>query len=193
MCYIDGLRFAFSLAAVLGLTFHPAQSSAEPGQPIDVKVGHSEVMRPEQPAETVIIGNDQIANATIAARNTVVITGNAIGSTNLILLDEEGSELFSSTVRVVPVDPRPQRAIRVITGGANEGTSVYVCGPEPGCSPASDAAADATNAGTFGPCMHPGDIAADGSRCGDRAASVRPGGVDGEGQPEDSPADGQPK
>lgn len=118
--------------AALTLLLFAALSAAS-AQTIDVKLGYSEVMRTDQPAETVIVGNDQVANATIAARNTIVVTGNALGSTNLILLDEAGTEISSSIVRVVPVDPRPQRAVRLISGGANEGASVYVCGPEPGC------------------------------------------------------------
>jgi hypothetical protein len=68
-----------------------------------------------------------------AAQNTIVVTGISLGSTNLILLDETGAEIASSVVRVVPVDPRPQQTVRLISGGANESASVYVCGPEPGC------------------------------------------------------------
>jgi hypothetical protein len=180
---VSGVAFA------LGIVLIAAASSVLAAETIDVRVGYSEVLSSDEIAETVIVGNDAVANATIAARNTIVVTGNSIGSTNLILLDEAGAEIFSSTVRVVPVDPRPRHAVRLITGGADESTSVYVCGPEPGCAPGEPeggGVADAGGAG--GPCRYPDDIAADGSRCGDRAASVRPGGVDGEGQPEASPA-----
>lgn len=175
---------ASGVGLALGAALISAASSVLAAETIDVRVGYSEVLSSERVAETVIVGNDAIANATIAARNTIVVTGNSIGSTNLILLDEAGAEILSSTVRVVPVDPRPRHSVRLITGGADESTSVYVCGPEPGCAPGEtgDAAA-----GGVGPCMHPDDIAADGSRCGDRAANVQAGGVDGEGQPEARP------
>lgn len=161
---------ASGVGFALGVVLIAAASSVLAAETIDVRVGYSEVLSSDEIAETVIVGNDAVANATIAARNTIVVTGNSIGSTNLILLDEAGAEIFSSTVRVVPVDPRPRHAVRLIMGGADESTSVYVCGPEPGCAPGEPEGAGVADAG------------------GDPAASVRPGGVDGEGQPEASPA-----
>jgi hypothetical protein len=127
-------RNMFSTLAGAALMLVGLVSGAS-AQAIDVKLGYSELFRTDQAAEIVVVGNDRIANATIAAEGTIVVTGHALGSTNLILLDEAGAEITSATVRVVPVDPRPQRTVRLIAGGASEGALVYVCGPEPGCAP----------------------------------------------------------
>jgi hypothetical protein len=134
-------------------------------QAIDVKLGHSELVRTDQLVETIIVGNDQVANAAIATAGTIVVTGHALGTTNLILLDEAGAEISSAVVRVVPVDPRPQRTVRLISGGADETTRVYVCGPEPGCG-ASDGVAG-------GEALATGAVEADA--------------IDGEAQPEATP------
>ncbi|HEX2256751.1 MAG TPA: pilus assembly protein N-terminal domain-containing protein [Afifellaceae bacterium] len=128
---INTPKSLLAFAMAVGLSF--LGSAGKAAETIDVRLGYSELIRTEKPAETIIIGNDQVANATIASAGTIVVTGNALGSTNLILLDETGAEISSATVRVVPVDPRPQHAVRLILGGANQGAAVYVCGPEPGC------------------------------------------------------------
>lgn len=127
-----------AFGAALALLLLAPASLAWAAETIDVKLGYSEVMRIDEPAETVVVGNDQMANATIAAHNTIVVTGNALGSTNLILLDDTCAEIASSVVRVVPVDPRPQHAVGLISGGADECATVYLCGPEPSCTPAGE-------------------------------------------------------
>ena len=179
------LRSAVVRVLSLGLPLLAIMPSSWATETIEVKVGYSNLVRADRVPETVIIGNNAIADATIATRNSIAVTGHALGSTNLILLDESGDEIMSTTVRVVPVDPRPQFAVQMISGGSSGGTSVYLCGPAPGCAPSTGGAANA--AGTFGSCMRPDDIAADGSRCGDRAASIRPGGANGEEQSEQRP------
>lgn len=99
---------------------------------VDLTVGHSHVVKPAGEPGTVIVGDDSIANANIASGNTIILTGKAVGSTNLIVLDESGSEILSSTLQVSPVDRRPQTQVRVIKGGSNE--QRYVCGAGQGCS-----------------------------------------------------------
>lgn len=49
---------------------------------------------------TIAIGNSEIINANLADHRTVILTGRASGSTNLIALDESGRVLADVTVRV---------------------------------------------------------------------------------------------
>jgi hypothetical protein len=120
-----------SLAAVLlgisGLCFPVMAQDI-----VDVPVGYSEIFEASELPATVVVGRPEIADVTIANR-TVILTAKEEGRTNVILLDEEGDELFRTTVQVVPLDRRPKRDVRVIEGGSDEDGTRYLCGPQPGC------------------------------------------------------------
>ena len=86
-------------AAVLGLAA-TASAGAAPGEMIDVTIDFAKVLKLERPAATIIIGNPGIADATIGDEETIVLTGKAAGTTNLIVMDQEGREIANSTIRV---------------------------------------------------------------------------------------------
>lgn len=162
------LGAALLLRAVLGLaSLFPAAPRAWAAEAIDVIVGRSAVLSPGGAISTIAVGDPEIADATTAAGNKILVTAKKVGTTNLIVLDERGAEVLVSTVRVVPADPRPRYTVSVVRGGTR---TAYICGPDPGCAP--------TNGGSEspGPCNSPDDIAADGSRCGARASTERPEG-----------------
>ena len=48
----------------------------------------------------MIVGNDDIADATVADDRTVVLTGKNYGSTNLLLLDGDGNAIVDQRVLV---------------------------------------------------------------------------------------------
>lgn len=101
---------------------------------IEVSLGYSQVIGPVKDMATVIVGNDGVADATLGGGGTIILTGKAIGATNLIVLDASGRELLSSALNVVPLDRRPKANIRVTKGVAWRD---YECGPDAGCIPAS--------------------------------------------------------
>lgn len=189
-------NFGWSVLATCALA--ATMSGALAVELLDLPLGHSEIVRSPGEPKTVIIGDDNIADANLGSGDTIILTGKAAGITNLIVLDGAGTELMRSIVEVSPVAipviepvdrPAPAPRIRVVRGATSE--QYYVC--EPGCvpiggvsAPAAAAPAATATSAAGGPCMHPDDIAADGTRCGDRAASVRPGGLDAEGQPEEA-------
>jgi hypothetical protein len=142
--------FVSAVARVLslGLLLLALMPSSWAAEAIEVALGYSNLVRADRAPETVIIGNNAIADATIATRNSIAITGHSLGSTNLILLDESGDEIMSTTVRVVPVDPRPQFTVRMISGGSNGGSAAFLCGPAPGCAPTDGSAGVANAAAT---------------------------------------------
>lgn len=102
---------------------------------LEVPIGYSQVLKPPEAPGTIIVGDIGIVDATISAGNSIILTGKATGSTNLIVLDDSGEEILTSVVNVVPVDPRPRTRIRVIKGSS---TVEYMCGPGPGCSPITE-------------------------------------------------------
>ena len=85
-------------ALAIGL-LRPADAlAAEEG--ISVVIDRAKVMRISRPADTVIIGNPVIADATIQDNQTLIITGKSFGVTNLIVLDASGNAIADETVTV---------------------------------------------------------------------------------------------
>ncbi|WP_034854452.1 pilus assembly protein N-terminal domain-containing protein [Sinorhizobium sojae] len=75
----------------------------------------------DRPARTVIIGNPAIAQATLSDDRTVVLTGKAPGSTNLIVMDSEGTEVANLVLEVVAAGGR------LITVHEGNGQATYSC------------------------------------------------------------------
>lgn len=91
----------FSLAcssALLGAVATVGAASA--AEAIMVTVDQAKVMRISRPADTVIVGNPSIADATIRDRQTLIITGHSYGTTNLIVLDRDGQQIADELLTV---------------------------------------------------------------------------------------------
>lgn len=69
-----------------------------------VEVDRAKVLRLDQPAATVIVGNPSIADALVQDSATLVVTGKSFGATNLLVLDETGKTLAEKTLRVRAAD-----------------------------------------------------------------------------------------
>ncbi len=75
-----------------------------------VYMNSARVLKLDRPVSKVIVGNAEVADATVADARTIVLTGRAYGTTNLVLLDADGNAIVderilvsideSSTVRV---------------------------------------------------------------------------------------------
>jgi Pilus formation protein N terminal region len=65
-----------------------------------VEVDRAKIVRLDQPAATVIVGNPSIADALVQSRNMLVVTGKSFGVTNLIVLDTQGNTVDDLTVHV---------------------------------------------------------------------------------------------
>lgn len=125
------MKKQFGLAVLMLFLAIPGASASDT---LEVSLGYSQVIGPVKDMATVIIGNDGVADATLGGGGTIILTGKAIGATNLIVLDAAGQELLSSSLNVVPLDRRPKTNIRVTKGVAWQD---YECGPDDGCIPAS--------------------------------------------------------
>ncbi len=105
----------FAAAAALSLAFAmvspvPAVHAEGDGGILRVYMNSARVLKLDRPVSKVIVGNAEVADATVADSKTIVLTGRAYGTTNLVLLDADGNAIVderilvsideSSTVRV---------------------------------------------------------------------------------------------
>jgi hypothetical protein len=73
--------------------------AAQAGEPITVFTDHSRILNVDRPPGTVIVGNPSIADVTIQG-NQVFLHARSYGTTNVIVMDENGNELVSYDVTV---------------------------------------------------------------------------------------------
>ena len=65
-----------------------------------VYMDHARVLKLDRPVSKVIIGNSQVADATVADAQTIVLTGRNFGTTNLVLLDADGNAIVDERILV---------------------------------------------------------------------------------------------
>lgn len=94
-----------------GFALAPIGQSAEAGEDfLRVYMNSARILKLDRPVSKVIVGNSEVADATVADSQTIVLTGRSFGTTNLVLLDADGNAIVderilvsideSSTVRV---------------------------------------------------------------------------------------------
>ncbi|WP_306117386.1 MULTISPECIES: pilus assembly protein N-terminal domain-containing protein [unclassified Roseitalea] len=89
----------FSLALVAGQAATASANEHEPAG-IQVVLNHAKVIKLSRPASTIVIGNPEVADATVQDANTIVLTGQGFGRTNLVILDEAGTPIFDEKIAV---------------------------------------------------------------------------------------------
>ena len=77
-----------------------AAGSTNTGSVLEVTIDRAKVIRIDKPADTIIIGNPSIVDATIQDANTLILTGRSYGVTNLIVLDSNGDPIVDETIVV---------------------------------------------------------------------------------------------
>lgn len=87
----------------------PGRASAPASARVQVTRGQStlpvvldfaKILSFDQPARTIIIGNPGIVDGTLSDEHTIVLTGKAVGTTNMIVLGEAGREIANLNVVV---------------------------------------------------------------------------------------------
>jgi len=97
---------------------------------IYVDLDYARILRLPEGAQTLVIGNPLIADVTMLKNNRLmVVTGKSFGATNLIILDNSGTQVGESTITVVPANDK----LVVMRGPHRES---YWCNPD--CAPAVD-------------------------------------------------------
>lgn len=95
-------RPAFALLP-LALLLTAGEAAAQTRrEPIRIVIDRAMVMPMARPADTVIIGNPSIADATVRDAKTLIVTGKSYGTTNLIVLDANGGQIGNEVLTVVP-------------------------------------------------------------------------------------------
>jgi Pilus formation protein N terminal region len=95
------VRNIFPRGAVISLIvliFGASTGWAE--EPIELSPGIVKLLRFDRPVGTVAVGNPSVADTFAPNDRSVLLTGKTIGSTNLIVLDDSGRDLFSAAVIV---------------------------------------------------------------------------------------------
>jgi Flp pilus assembly secretin CpaC len=94
------VRGAKVLAAAIVLTLAGAGAPAFAQQAIDVVINQAKILKLSRPADTIVIGNPAIADASVQDSSTIVLTGKGFGMTNLVILDVDGAPIVDEQVVV---------------------------------------------------------------------------------------------
>ncbi|MEL6752106.1 MAG: pilus assembly protein N-terminal domain-containing protein [Pseudomonadota bacterium] len=96
------IRMTLQAGVLAALVATPATAIAADGvrDPVKVTIDRAKVVRIARSADTVIVGNPAIADATIQDAQTIVLTGRSFGVTNLIVLDADGDPVVDETIVV---------------------------------------------------------------------------------------------
>ena len=93
----------------------------------DIRVAsdHSQVVKLNAPARSVIIGNPMIAEVTLVDERTVYVLGRMVGQTNLVAVDKAGNEILNQLVSVQMGD---QQIVTLHEG--TTGPKTFSCAPK---------------------------------------------------------------
>lgn len=94
-CVRSGV-FAAGLCVGAALLALPAGAN----EPIEVLMNQAKIVKLAGPADTIVIGNPLIADASVQDASTIVLTGKGFGVTNLVVLDADGVPIVDEQVVV---------------------------------------------------------------------------------------------
>jgi hypothetical protein len=115
-------RQAFILALAVAIPM--AMRSAGAADTLTVVLDQAQIMKLPDRVGTIIIGNPLIADVSLQAGGTMVVTGKGYGATNIIALDRAGATLMTTTVQVVG----PRDNVVVVYRGVDRES--YSCAPK---------------------------------------------------------------
>mgnify|MGYP003381850505 CR=1 FL=1 len=106
-----------------GLAILGAAVPAHAGEPLIVYTDHSRILTVPRTPGTVIVGNPSIADVTIQGEQ-VFLHARSYGTTNVIILDDQGNQLGDYDVIV---QTNNANDVYVFRAGAS---STYICAPD---------------------------------------------------------------
>ncbi|UXN61311.1 pilus assembly protein N-terminal domain-containing protein [Phyllobacterium zundukense] len=89
------LTTVLTLAAVWSVA--PA-TQADTG--IHIVMNQARILKLARPADTVVVGDPEIADAVVKDSRTVVLTGKGFGITNIVIIDADGAAIVDDQVMV---------------------------------------------------------------------------------------------
>jgi Flp pilus assembly secretin CpaC len=96
--------------AIMGAALFSSAAIADTG--IGVTMNEAKIVKLARPADTIIIGNPAIADASVQDSKTIVLTGKGFGTTNLVILDTSGNPIIDEQVTVSRADASSVRIYR---------------------------------------------------------------------------------
>lgn len=93
-------RWRQAIAAGLPLLALLMPITAHAGDGIHVVMNQAKIIKLARAADTVVIGNSDIADAAVQDSTTIVLTGKGFGVTNLVVFDTSGQPLVDEQIIV---------------------------------------------------------------------------------------------
>jgi Flp pilus assembly secretin CpaC len=90
-------KMSVGIAAMAILAASPG---ANAGKGITVQVNQAKIVKLARPADTIVVGNPKIADASVQDASTIVLTGKGFGVTNLVVLDQSGQPIVDEQISV---------------------------------------------------------------------------------------------
>lgn len=81
-----------------------------------VGVDQTVTLKLTTPANSVVVGNATVADVSVYDSNTLLVTGKAFGTTNLLVLDRSGKTIYQNTLAV---GGESDTGLTIVRGGGN--------------------------------------------------------------------------
>jgi Flp pilus assembly secretin CpaC len=102
----------FCASLCLALNALTAAALGDDEEFLKISMDHARILKLDRAVSKVIVGNDQIADVTVADAKTIVLTGRSFGTTNLVLLDSAGNAIVDERLLVTLDEARTIRVYR---------------------------------------------------------------------------------
>lgn len=89
-----------------------------------VAIDHARLIRLDRDAAQIIIGNPAFADVAAQNARLLIVTGKSYGTTNLIVLDTDGKDIFSTHISVLA---EPESVVTLYNGTVKRS---YHCAPD---------------------------------------------------------------
>lgn len=97
-------------AACMAAAFAGGPARAEGG--IAILMNEAKIVKLARPADTIVVGNPEIADASVQDATTIILTGKGFGVTNLVVIDETGAPIVDEQIYVSRQDAKSVRIYR---------------------------------------------------------------------------------
>ena len=104
------LSLSIAAACLAGAAIVGASARAEDG--ISILMNEAKIVKLARPADTIVVGNPDIADASVQDATTIILTGKGFGVTNLVVMDETGAPIVDEQIFVSRQDARSVRIYR---------------------------------------------------------------------------------
>ncbi|MER8522758.1 pilus assembly protein N-terminal domain-containing protein [Mesorhizobium sp. M0598] len=94
-----GPRSSFPVAVLFAAAAFAFPAKAGAG--IEVTMNQAKIIKLSRAADTIVVGNPAIADASVQDASTIVLTGKGFGVTNLVVLDQDGNPIVDEQITVV--------------------------------------------------------------------------------------------